>query len=279
MPLSLTHWAGGKGRQLGDLLPLIPLTRIYVEPFGGGAAVLLNRPRSEIEVYNDLDGELVNLFQVMRDDELCKTFRRRLALVPYSRSEFERSLGFSAEDDPVSRAIQFYTVLNQSVSGKRLAGPGDWSRNRTVNNAERWYERQHSLVAIHQRVKGIQVEARDALDILKEWDTDDTTFYCDPPYILETRGRNRYYAIEPGDDYHERLVDILLGVSGCVVLSGYNHPIYFRLTDAGWWTDSYRQTTTMDIEDSKRGQTKDRIEIVWRNRKAADWAMKRPLFL
>src|SRR5215469_459025 len=122
MALSVIHWAGGKGRQLDYLLPLIPVTRIYCEPFGGGASVLLNRPASEIEVYNDLDGELVNLFGVLQDDDSYRDFRRRVAFSPYSRAVYEQSLSSvraGVELDRVKRAVAFYTVLNQSVSGKR----------------------------------------------------------------------------------------------------------------------------------------------------------------
>lgn len=282
MALSVVHWAGGKGKQLDYLLPLIPVTRLYVEPFGGGGSVLLNRPISEIEVYNDLDGELVNLFEVLRGDDSYRSFRRRVAFLPYSRAEFERSLaGVRAgiTVDPVERAVQFYTVLNQSVSGKRLASNGDWSRNRTVNNADRWFVRQEGLAAVHERVRNVQLENRDALDIIRQWDSDDTTFYLDPPYVLETRGRNRYYAVEPGDDFHRELVDVLVGVKGAAVLSGYDHQIYTRLMEKGWHTDSYGQTTTMDIAESLRGRVKGRVEVVYRNQRACEYAYKRPLWV
>src|SRR5215467_12477431 len=236
MPLSVLHWAGGKGRQLDYLLPLIPVTRLYVEPFGGGGSVLLNRPRSEIEVYNDLDGELVNLFAVLQDDDSYRRFRRTVALVPYSRAGFEASLHRvrnPVETDMVRRAVDFYTVLNQSVSGKRLASVGDWSRNRTVNNADNWFRRQEGLVMVHERIRNVQLESRDAIDIVHQWDTADTTFYLDPPYVLETRGRNRYYAVEPGDEYHRQLVEVLLSVKGAVVLSGYDHPHIWRSRGSG----------------------------------------------
>lgn len=279
MSLGLVHWAGGKGRQLGDLLPLIPTTRIYVEPFGGGGSVLLNRPRSEIEVYNDLDTELVNLFRVLRGDDSYARFRRRVALVPYSRYEFEQALGFEGRDDPVDRAVGFYTVLNQSVSGKRLAGPGDWSRNRTVNNADSWFARQDTLNAVVDRIRSVQVECRDGIDIIREWDTDDTTFYLDPPYILDTRGGNKYYAVEPGDDFHRRLVEVMVAAKGAVVLSGYAHPLYYPLLRAGWCTDTYGQSTTMDLAQSFKGTTRSRVEVVYRNRVAYDRSIQRPLFV
>lgn len=273
--LSLIRWAGGKGKQLNDLLPLIPQTRIYVEPFGGGCSCLLNRERSEIEVYNDLDGALVNLYEVIRGEDSFGEFRRLVDLMPYSREVFEQCFDFDAIADPVRRAVAFYTYLGQSFSGKRLARQSEWSRAKVDNVASAWFRKQDKLVYIHERVKGIQIECRDALDILKEWDTDETTFYCDPPYILESRKKKKYYAVEPGDQYHEELVDVLLSVRGAVVLSGYDHPIYHRLVeDAGWWTDVYGTSALMD--HAKRSAA--RKEIVYRNQRACEQGVRNPLF-
>lgn len=277
MGLSLVHWPGGKGRQLDHLLPLIPYTRIYVEVFGGGGAVLLNRQLSEIEVYNDLDRAIVELFEVLRDPDDYARFRRKVALMPYSRAEFERSLGHREHDNRVDRSVYFYTMLNQAVSGKRLCTTGDWSRNRTINNADAWFARQSTLNAVVDRIKNVQLECRDGLDILKQWDTVDTTFYCDPPYVLEARNNNAYYAVEPGDDWHYDLVGVLAEVRGAVVLSGYDHPVYKRLVECGWRTDTFNQDTTMDLAESKRGRSRSRVEIVFRNPQACDYAYQRPL--
>jgi DNA adenine methylase len=264
---------------LNDLLPLIPVTRIYVEAFGGGGSVLLNRPRSEIEVYNDLDGELVNLFRVLREPDDYLDFRKRISLTPYSRAEFEAAIRPDGSDGRAARAARFYTALNQSVSGKRLASAGDWSRNRTVNNAEGWFRRQDTLDAVVDRVRTVQLECRDALDIIREWDTPETTFYLDPPYVLDTRGGNKYYAVEPGDDFHHALVAELQKVEGSVVLSGYAHPIYYPLIRSGWHTDTYGQATTMDLAESFKGTTRQRVEVVYRNRLACDRSIQRPLFV
>lgn len=281
--LSLVRWAGGKGKQLNDLLPLIPQTHIYVEPFGGGCSVLLNRERSEVEVYNDLDSALVGLFEVLRDDNQAAEFERIVGLTPYSREVFEECLSFEGLTDPVRRAVAFYTVLNQSISGKRLARKGDWARGRTDNLASRFAQRQEGLGLIHERIRHVQIECRDALDILQEWDTAETTFYCDPPYILDTRRSKRYYAVEPGDEYHKELVDVLMRVRGNVVLSGYNHPTYYRLVEeAGWWTDVYGANATMAVVQAGESKSKDRsdrrVEIVYRNPQACEVGVKRPLF-
>lgn len=279
-PLSLIRWAGGKGRQLGDLLPLLPHTRTYVEPFGGGASVLLNREKSAVEVYNDLDGALVNLFQVVRDDELFSEFAHKLGWTLYAKEAFVEAVNNHDDEglDRVSRAVLFYTMLNQSISGKRLASAGDWARGRLDNLAERFVMRQEKLGAIHTRLRGVQIECRDALDILQEWDGPETVFYCDPPYVLDTRSKRKYYAVEPGDDYHVQLVDVLLSVQGMVILSGYDHPVYSRLRDEGWFTTLYGAHAVMEVVKAKTGTKQKRTEIVYRNPQAAEMGMRRPLF-
>lgn len=265
--LSLVRWAGGKGKQLESLLPLIPPSRVYVEPFGGGGSVLLNRPRSEIEVYNDLDHSLVNLFRVVRDARMFDAFSRMVGWIPYSREEFESALDFESETDQVVRAAKFYTVLNQSISGKRLAGKSDWARARSDNVAERWVLRQEKLGRIHARLEGVQLECRDALDVISAFDGEDTVFYCDPPYVLETRTSRKYYAVEPGDGYHIELVEVLRRTRGAVVLSGYLHPIYEPLMDEGWTATSYESSALMTVQEE--GTERDaRKEVVWRNPKA-----------
>jgi len=274
--ISLIRWAGGKGKQLSDLLPFIPDGRVYVEPFGGGASVLLNRPRSEVEVYNDLDSSLVNLFTVVRDDVLFDALATYLHWTPYSREAFEESLAHEDEMDAVVAAAKFYTVLNQGISGKRLASKGDWSRAKSANQATRWVLRQDKLGIIHDRIQHVQIECRDALDILREWDGEDTVFYCDPPYILETRSKRKYYAVEPGDAYHEELVDTLTSVTGRVVLSGYVHPIYDRLADFGWRADSYGARALMTVHESG-AERDDRREVMWRNPQCVEAGLRVPL--
>lgn len=280
--LTMVRWAGGKGKQLKDLLPLLPLAHTYVEPFGGGASVLLNKQRSPVEVYNDLDHALVNLFEVVRDEDTYDAFAQRLEWTPYAREDFANAVrGHSDEDkDRVTRAVLFYTMLNQSISGKRLALPSEWSRSKTQNLSDRWVQRMAKLGAIHERLRGVQIESRDALDILQEWDGEDVVFYCDPPYILETRKKQKYYAVEPGDDYHVQLVDVLLEVDGMVILSGYEHPIYERLREHGWMTDVYGAITSMSTTAEEHNSTKGkRAEIVYRNPRAAEMGERRPLFI
>jgi DNA adenine methylase len=145
------------------------------------------------------------------------------------------------------------------------------------NLADRWFDRIENLPEIAERLRHVQIESRDALDILQEWDGSDVTFYCDPPYILDTRSKRKYYAVEPGDDYHHALVDVLLEVEGAVVLSGYNHPIYARLLEHGWWADTYGSLAVMEVVQAG-GVKRERVEIVFRNEKACRWAIARPIW-
>ncbi len=168
-----------------------------------------------------------------------------------------------------------------------MARKGDWSRRRDDNRALAWFEKQEKLVSVHERVKTVQIECRDAIDILQEWDSDETVFYCDPPYILETRAKNKYYAVEPGDDYHIRMVEVMVRLKGAVVLSGYDHPIYEILSNKyGWWTDLYGAKAIMEVvrkksADGAGGRTgvrSKRTEIVYRNQRATETArLKVPL--
>lgn len=269
--LSLVRWAGGKGRQLEQLLPLIPRSRIYVEPFGGGGVVLLNRERSEVEVYNDLDHQLYNLFRVVRDKVLFEDFANKLQWTLYSKQFFVDSLNLDIDDRlfMVEAAVKFYTMLNQGISGKRLASAGDWATGKVDNLADRWVLRQQKLGFVRDRLQGVQVECRDALEVLGKWDSPATTFYCDPPYVLETRNGKQYYAVESDDDFHRRLVDTLTGLEGAVVLSGYRHPLYDRLQDCGWSAESYGTTALMTVHDEGEERA-ERLEVVWRNPKACN---------
>jgi DNA adenine methylase len=145
------------------------------------------------------------------------------------------------------------------------------------NLAMRWVDRIDTLGAVVERVRNVQIECRDALDVLQEWDGDDVTFYCDPPYVLDTRANRKYYAVEPGDDYHNTLVEVLLGVQGAVVLSGYNHPIYKRLLDEGWWCDTYGTLAVMEVVQ-QGGEKQERVEMVFRNERACRYAIARPIW-
>jgi len=230
-------WFGGKGRFANKILPLLPSAQVYVEPFAGAASVFwhLKTPYN-VEVLNDLDGDIVNLFRVLQDPATFKDFEHRIIWTPYSLDEFRRALQHNG-DDPVMRAWSFYVRQNQGFGGQAKS-EGDWGRVFTpsrgmAGNASKWRGRMKTLQTWHDRLTRVQIDNRCALDVIKYWDSPTTLFYIDPPYVQSTR-KSGGYKHEVDDDFHNALVDLCLGLQGNAVLSGYASDVYARLESAGF---------------------------------------------
>jgi len=233
------RWLGGKGRRgiLKRILSLFPPHKIYVEPFGGGASLLLAKEPSPVEVYNDIDSGLVNFFRILRDKEKFQEFHRKACLTPYSREEyyFCRDTWEECKDD-VERAYRWYVVARMSFGGRFGSGWGfvvSYSLRGISERTSNWLSALDMLPEIHQRIMRVQIEHNDYKKILETYDTSETLFYCDPPYVLETRRAGEYRHEMTVED-HEELVDILLSLKGMVILSGYRHKVYEPLEEAGW---------------------------------------------
>lgn len=218
-------WYGGKFSHLKWLLPLLPQGRHYCEPFAGSASVLLNRDPSPIETYNDIDGEVVNFFRVLREqtEDLISIIR----LTPYSREEFTNSIrGDRTTISSVERARRFYIRVRQSrLALAQTATPGRW--NFCVNkniSVPRWKGGIEGLEKVADRILKVQIENRPSIEVIKRYDSPDTVFYCDPPYLHETRRSPKAYGFEMTDQDHEELSAVLLGAKGKVALSGYRCP-------------------------------------------------------
>lgn len=232
-------WYGGKYNHLNWLLPLLPAAHHYCEPFGGSAAVLLNREPSPVETYNDLDGEVVNFFRVLRDktDELVKA----IALTPFSREEFR--LAVQAPPDNLSdleRARRFFVRARQVRTGlAQTASLGRWANCKRTSRAgmsgvvSRWLGSVEGLPEIAERLLRVQIENRPAIEIIALYDDVDTLFYCDPPYPHESRGDAKAYRFEMTEDEHRDLATVLRSVRGKVAVSGYRCPLMDELY-AGW---------------------------------------------
>ena len=218
-------WLGGKYWMVKHLLPLIPPHTTYVEPFGGGAQLLFAKPPSKIEVYNDIDKGLVNFFRILRDN--FDKLQRLLILSPYSRNEYHQCLDtWEGVEDPVERARRWFVVCRQSIGGMFGGGWG-FSVGRGENKtsiARKWVNAIDGLPEVVERLRRVQVECYDFRKIFELYDTLGTLFYVDPPYISGSQYR---YKMAYQD--HEDLIDILLGISGMAIVSGYRHSIYERL--------------------------------------------------
>lgn len=221
-------WYGGKYSHLSWLLPLLPKTQHYCEPFAGSAAVLLNREPSPVETYNDIDGEVVNFFRVLRDQK--EALIEAIGLTPFSREEFE--IACSQPDKELSdleRARRFFICARQVRTGlAQTASSGRWahclltSRAGMAGAVSRWLGSVEDLSEIAQRLLRIQIEHAPALEVIRRYDSEETLFYCDPPYPHDSRGDSKAYAYEMTDSEHRELSHVLHTIKGKVALSSYH---------------------------------------------------------
>lgn len=245
--LSFIRWYGGKGRLIAKILPYLPETKIYCEPFGGGVSILLNKPPAMVEIYNDIDGYLVNLFRVMQDKTLFDAFMFRVSATLYCKEEFITALNTiqrknAGEDiDAVDLAWAFYVGCIQGFSGVNpdKLTPGTWSRvfvsrRKMARNVSGWINHIDTLDLIYTRLSRVQIDNTDGIKCIQYWDTPDTLFYLDPPYIIDTRKTKKQYYKEMDNDVHCGLISALLSIKGYAVISGYNHPMYRSFDAVGW---------------------------------------------
>lgn len=257
------RWHGGKWLLAPWIISHFPEHRTYVEPFGGAASVLLRKPRSYAEIYNDLDDEAVNLFQVLRSDR-AEELSEALYLTPFARSEFASA--YERSDDPVERARRL-------VARSFMGFGGDAVKNRTTgfrNDSNRsggppakdWANYPACLPALIDRLRGVVIESRPAEYIIGKFDGPETLFYVDPPYVHDTRdisGKGKLprhtYEFEMSDHDHIRLLEQLLSVDGMVVLSGYPSELYDE-TLSDW-----ERVSRLALADGAR----ERTEVLWIN--------------
>jgi DNA adenine methylase len=261
------RYHGGKWILGKWLISHFPAHRVYVEPFGGAASALMQKPRSYAEVYNDLDGEVVNLFQVLRSPTLAAELVRAVELTPFSRQEFELSYEPCAEPVEQARRTLFRAQAGHgtTLTGTQKTGfRSNVTRPRTTP-AHDWRSYPAIIPQITERLRGVVIEHDSALRVIERYDSTETLFYIDPPYTQGTRGSsaNRAYRHEMGDEEHKALADALHSVKGMVVLSGYQSSLY----DAFFpnWVKLSKET----FADGSRKRT----ETVWLNPQAVGLQM------
>lgn len=226
-------WYGGKFSHLDWLLPLLPTSGVhhYCEPFGGSAAVLLNRPPAPVETYNDLDGEVVTFFRVLRDQRDALLYS--LAMTPFAREEFALSCHApSGSLSDLERARRFFIRARQVRTGlAQTASLGRWANCKHTSRAgmsgvvSRWLGSVEGLIDVAERLMRVQIENRPAIDVIRLYDASDTLFYVDPPYAHESRSDQRAYGFEMSDEDHRRLAQVLRSAKGLIAVSGYRCPL------------------------------------------------------
>ena len=234
-------WYGGKFSHLDFLLPNLPNdARHFCDVFGGSAVVLINREPAPVETYNDLDSELVNFFATLRHTEHGERLLKEIALTPFSREELALACTSEPDLDGVERARRFYVRARQTRTGlAQTSSEGRWaqciltSRSGMAGAVSRWLGSIEGLPPIIDRLMRVQIENAPALEVIQRYDTPETLFYIDPPYVHDARGDKHAYYGETTDAEHAELAELLRGIKGRAAISGYRNELYDALY-AGW---------------------------------------------
>jgi DNA adenine methylase len=226
--------------------------------------VLLNRPPAPVETYNDLDGEVANFFRVLRDHKAELT--EKIGLTPFSREEFGLACDVDSTLPPVERARRFYVRARQVRTGlAQTASLGRWANCKNTTRAgmsgvvSRWLGAVEMLPEIADRLLRVQIENRPAIDVIRLYDETTTLFYCDPPYIHETRGDDKAYGYEMTDREHRELAKSLNEVKGLVAISNYDCKLMSELYPAPRWRKHVSPARTIHSTKDKR------TEVLWTN--------------
>ena len=249
------RWHGGKWILAPWIISHFPEHRVYVEPYGGAASVLMRKPRSHAEVYNDLDDEVVNLFRVLRSNQ-ANDLINALRLTPFAAAEFYDAYARDGDDFERARRTVVKSFMGFGSNGiQRKTGFRSNSNRSGTSPARDWVNYPENLAATIERLRGVVIMNRDATEVMAAHDGPNTLHYVDPPYIAETRDAGSDYAHEMDDDQHADLLRFLRTLKGRVVLSGYPHPTY----DAA--LHDWRRIERKALADGAR----DRTEVLWMN--------------
>ena len=256
-------WYGGKFSHLDFILPNLPEdAEHFCDVFGGSAAVLINRSPAPVETYNDIDSELVNFFEMLRDrgEELIQA----ISLTPFSREELVKACRAERNIEKLERARRFYIRARQTRTGlAQTSSEGRWahcvltSRAGMAGAVSRWLGAVEGLPEIVQRLQRVQIENAPSLEVIERYDTKDTLFYLDPPYVHESRGDIKAYEYEMTDFEHVELANLLRHIKGRAAVSGYRTGLYDDL-----FSDWIRIDAPVKTCNSSKGE---RQESLWLN--------------
>ena len=261
-------WHGGKTYLAARIIELMPVHTHYVEPYFGGGAVFFRKPDSFIaghsEVINDVFGELVNFWKILQAEAQFIEFERRMNLTPFGKPEWEDAFNQSS-DNPIDRACAFFVRYRQSRQGLGNAF-ATMSRTRTRRGMNEqvssWLSAVEGLPVAHERLKRVVIYCEDGVKLIRQEDDPKTFFYCDPPYIAETRSVKEAYSHEMTNLQHAELLENLGSLCGKFLLSGYPNPLYdAAATKFGW----NRVDILIDNKASSLKTKPTKTECLWSN--------------
>lgn len=257
------RYYGGKWKLAPWIISHFPQHENYVEPCGGAASVLLQKQPSRLETYNDLDGNVVNFFRVLRSktDALCDA----IEMTPWSRAEYEAAMK-PADVNDVEAARRTWLLLMMSVNatlGTEGSGPRFLTEKpEKMPELKRRDEVLASLRAVAIRLRRVQIENRPALEVLERYCKENTLCYFDPPYVTTTRSHDTVYQFEWTDDDHRKAAELLDASGAMAVVSGYACPLYAEIYENRGWKRHDKQA------GNNSGDS--RTESVWLNARTTD---------
>lgn len=256
---AVIKYPGAKWRLADWIIGYFPKHRSYLEPFFGSGAVLFRKDRSPIETVNDMDGDVVNLFEWIRKDP--ERLAREIALTPYARDEYERAYAAQyTETDSYQRAVNFYIRMMMGhgfrMTGEKVGWKNDVQGREAAYAVRQWGGLPETIIKAAERLLDVQIENRPALDLIRRFNYPNVLIYADPPYVLSTRyGAKKQYRHEMTDDDHMELLEALKAHTGPVIISGYDNPIYNDALRDWYKTEKAARTQT----------TAPRVETIWMN--------------
>lgn len=273
----MLRYHGGKFLLAKWIISHFPKHRIYVECFGGGGSVLMQKPLSYAEVYNDKWDTVVNVFEVLRDKGSAAELERRLRLTPFSRTEFNKcgEIAISETQDLIEKARltifrSFAGFGSASTNAKHSTGFRANSNRSGTTPAQDWANFPDHIKSFVARLQGVVIENKDYRDVIAQHDTAETLFYLDPPYVHNTRNMQRgnsAYAFEMTDDDHREMAKIINEIKGMAVVSGYDSELYSEIFK-GWSKIERKAFADGAVE---------RVECLWLNNRTFN-ALNKKLF-
>lgn len=251
------RYPGSKWSLAQWIISRFPPHHSYLEPFFGSGAVLFNKPRSRIETVNDLDGDVANLFEWIKNDP--EKLAHEIYYTPYARQVYEDAF-FSEPEDSLGKAVNFYIRCNMGHGFRTNGGKVGWKND--VQGRERayasrdWCRLPDKIMQAAERLRGVQIDNRPALELIPRFNYSNVLIYCDPPYMLGAR-HGKQYRCEMTDKDHEALLNMLLKHKGYAVISGYDTELYRDML-SGW--RMCEKTAYSQVCSKKR-------EIIWMNYK------------
>ena len=247
---AVMKYPGSKWSIANWIIDFFPEHHSYLDAFFGSGAILFNKPRSNIETVNDLDGNVVNLFEWIKKDP--ERLAHEIYFTPYARQIYD-DVFKAVPEDSLGKAVNFYIRLNMGhgfrTNGEKVGWKNDVQGREKAYAAQDWVRLPEKILQAAERLRGVQIENRPAVELIQRFNYPNVLIYADPPYVLETR-HGKQYRCEMSDSDHNDLLDVLLVHKGPVLLSGYDNQLYNdRLS--GWHREervSYSQVCSQKKE-------------------------------